>query len=191
MILICLFGQAENSVNSESKESTHPLALLANRLRLVAEKEINVFFPVLRQLCPDSGIIAAMLLHQYYGEKLVCFVNSFCKILCFANSGFLLFLCLYILDVYFIKLQKPFLKEVSTLSDDVRSVLPAAYSLDRDLTHLFTSASKESRLSPLLKEDLDHYPVSQSFPFFIVTSGCVMLVFEFCLFCLLVVTLNS
>ncbi|XP_038903224.1 protein unc-13 homolog isoform X2 [Benincasa hispida] len=120
------YKAVENSVNSESKETTHPLALLANRLRLVAEKEITVFFPVLRQLCPDSGIIAAMLLHQFYGEKL-----------------------------------KPFLKEVSNLSDDVRSVLPAAYSLDRDLTHLFTSASKESRLSPLLKEDLEHYPIVQ------------------------------
>ncbi|KAG7028334.1 hypothetical protein SDJN02_09515, partial [Cucurbita argyrosperma subsp. argyrosperma] len=117
------YKEAENNENSESKESIHPLALLANRLRLVVEKEITVFFPVLRQLCPDSGIIAAMLLHQYYGEKL-----------------------------------KPFLKEVSKLSDDVRSVLPAAYSLDRDLTHLFTAASKESRLSPLLKEDLEHYP---------------------------------
>ncbi|XP_023540981.1 uncharacterized protein LOC111801201 isoform X3 [Cucurbita pepo subsp. pepo] len=120
------YKEAENNENSESKESIHPLALLANRLRLVVEKEITVFFPVLRQLCPDSGIIAAMLLHQYYGEKL-----------------------------------KPFLKEVSKLSDDVRSVLPAAYSLDRDLTHLFTAASKESRLSPLLKEDLEHYPIVQ------------------------------
>uniref|UniRef100_A0A0A0L2K3 MHD1 domain-containing protein n=2 Tax=Cucumis sativus TaxID=3659 RepID=A0A0A0L2K3_CUCSA len=120
------YKAVEDSVNSESKESIHPLALLANRLRLVAEKEITVFFPVLRQLCPDSGIVAAMLLHQFYGEKL-----------------------------------KPFLKEVSNLSDDVRSVLPAAYSLDRELTHLFTSASKESILSPLLKEDLEHYPIVQ------------------------------
>lgn len=132
---------------------------------MVAEKEITVFFPALRQLCPDSGIIAAMLLHQYYGERLVCFVNSFCDFFCPANAGFLLFTFVLILDVYFIKMQKPFLKEVSNLSDDVRSVLPAAYFLDRDLTHLFTSASKESRLSSLLKEDLDHYPVSQSFPF--------------------------
>ncbi|KAL0550296.1 hypothetical protein IC582_014804 [Cucumis melo] len=120
------YKAVEDSVNSESKESIHPLALLANRLRLVTEKEITVFFPVLRQLCPDSGIIAAMLLHQFYGEKL-----------------------------------KPFLKEVSNLSDDVRSVLPAAYSLDRELTRLFTSASKESILSPLLKEDLEHYPIVQ------------------------------
>ncbi|XP_022152739.1 uncharacterized protein LOC111020389 isoform X3 [Momordica charantia] len=120
------YKEAENNVHSQSGERVHSLALLANRLRLVAENEITVFFPALRQLCPDSGIIAAMLLHQYYGERL-----------------------------------KPFLKEVSNLSDDVRSVLPAAYFLDRDLTHLFTSASKESRLSSLLKEDLDHYPIVQ------------------------------
>ena len=70
---------------------------------------------MLRQLCPDSGIVAAMLLHQFYGEKLVCFVNSFCKILCFANvaiffSSFLFHLFLTYSGLLFHEITETILK---------------------------------------------------------------------------------
>lgn len=58
----------------ESKlERTHPLALLANELRLIANRELTVFCPILRHWCPEAGMISAMLLNQLYGERLVCF----------------------------------------------------------------------------------------------------------------------
>lgn len=58
----------------ESKlERTHPLALLANELRLIANRELTVFCPILRHWCPEAGMISAMLLNQLYGERLVRF----------------------------------------------------------------------------------------------------------------------
>nr|GFC33424.1 hypothetical protein [Tanacetum cinerariifolium] len=59
-------------INLISKmEGKHPLALLARELRLIAERELSVFSPVLCQWCPDAGIFASVHLHQYYGERLV------------------------------------------------------------------------------------------------------------------------
>ncbi|XP_059645069.1 protein unc-13 homolog isoform X2 [Cornus florida] len=61
----------------ESKiERTHPLALLANELRLIAERELNVFFPVFRPWYPESSMVSAVLLHQFYGERLKPFLEG-------------------------------------------------------------------------------------------------------------------
>ncbi|KAK4558133.1 hypothetical protein RGQ29_007763 [Quercus rubra] len=121
------YRRVASTIDLESKVlGTHPLALLANELRLIAQREFSVFFPVLRHWCPESGMIAAMRLHQIYGERL-----------------------------------KPFLKGVSSLSEDVRSVLPAAHMLDDDLTQLYISACEENRQHRHLNQDLDHYPIGE------------------------------
>lgn len=102
----------------------HPLALLANELKLLAENELNLFFPVLRQWCPESVLISTKILHKFYGEKLI-----------------------------------PFLTAVSSLSEDVRSVLPAAYMLDQKLSQLYISTLKESTTKHSFSQDLDHYQI--------------------------------
>jgi hypothetical protein len=68
-------------------------------------------------------------------------------------------LLIYCTAMVFPTTQKPFLKGVSSLSEDVRSVLSAAYSLDHDLTELYISAKEDNRLRHHLNRDLDHYPV--------------------------------
>ena len=52
-------------------ERTHPLALLANAVKLIAEKESAVFCPVLHTWCSEAGMIAATLLYQLFSERLV------------------------------------------------------------------------------------------------------------------------
>jgi hypothetical protein len=70
------YRRVASTIDLESKVvRTHPLALLANELRLIAQREFSVFCPVLRDWCPESGMIAAMRLHQIYGERLVGFSN--------------------------------------------------------------------------------------------------------------------
>ncbi|XP_059444572.1 protein unc-13 homolog [Corylus avellana] len=121
------YRRVASTLDLESKVvRQHPLALLANELKLIAQREFSVFCPVLRRWCPESGMIAAMRLHQIYGERL-----------------------------------KPFLKGVSSLSEDVRSVLSAAHSLDHDLTELYISACEDNRLHHHLNRDLDHYPIGE------------------------------
>ncbi|RVW16444.1 hypothetical protein CK203_067831 [Vitis vinifera] len=103
------YSRVAATMDLESKlERTHPLALLANELRLIANRELTVFCPILRHWCPEAGMISAMLLNQLYGERL-----------------------------------KPFLKGVTSLSEDVKLVLPAADMLDHDLTQLYSSACKD------------------------------------------------
>ncbi|GJV03152.1 protein unc-13 homolog isoform X3 [Tanacetum coccineum] len=69
--------RVEDTINLISKmEGKHPLALLARELRLIAERELSVFSPVLCQWCPDAGIFASVHLHQYYGERLKPFLDD-------------------------------------------------------------------------------------------------------------------
>ncbi|XP_052209822.1 protein unc-13 homolog isoform X2 [Diospyros lotus] len=115
------------TIDLESKiEKTHPLALLANKLRLIAEKELNLFFPLLRQWYSEAGKVSAILLHQFYGERL-----------------------------------KPFLKGVSCLSEDVRSVLPAADKLQHDLTWLYTSAHEDNASHSPCNLQFDPYQIGE------------------------------
>ncbi|PPD97672.1 hypothetical protein GOBAR_DD05275 [Gossypium barbadense] len=111
----------------ESKERTYRLALLANQLRLIADRELKIFFPVLRQWSPESMMISVQKLHQFYGEILI-----------------------------------PFLKGVSSLSEDARSVLPAAYALDNELGQIYTSALEEQKVQHSPRPYLDHYQVDAS-----------------------------
>uniref|UniRef100_A0A2P2M0U9 Uncharacterized protein MANES_01G065400 n=4 Tax=Rhizophora mucronata TaxID=61149 RepID=A0A2P2M0U9_RHIMU len=73
------YSRVASKMDLESKvERTHPLALLANELKLIAEREFKVFYPVLRECFPESMRISVFLLHQFYGEKLVCPYLIFC-----------------------------------------------------------------------------------------------------------------
>ncbi|KAH7511404.1 hypothetical protein FEM48_ZijujUnG0016700 [Ziziphus jujuba var. spinosa] len=66
------YGRVASTVELESKvEKKHPLAFLANELSLIVNREIKVFYPVMRQWCPESGMIVAKLLHQIYWERLI------------------------------------------------------------------------------------------------------------------------
>ncbi|KAF5729965.1 hypothetical protein HS088_TW20G00334 [Tripterygium wilfordii] len=56
-------------------EKTHYLALLANGVRQIAEREFSAFSPVLRQWCPESLMISVTLLHQFYGDTLKSFLR--------------------------------------------------------------------------------------------------------------------
>ncbi|XVF51538.1 hypothetical protein PTKIN_Ptkin04bG0192800 [Pterospermum kingtungense] len=118
-------GRVANTV-LKSKEKAHPLALLANQLRLVAERELTIFFPVFRQWSPESIMISAKLLHQFFGERLI-----------------------------------PFLKGISSLSEDIRSVLPAAYMLDHKLGQLYVSAFEEQTVRHSPRPYWDHYEIEK------------------------------
>lgn len=52
-----------------------PLALLASELKLIAEKELTQFYPILRQFSPEAGISSALKLHNTFGERLVNFLK--------------------------------------------------------------------------------------------------------------------
>ncbi|XP_048229878.1 protein unc-13 homolog isoform X2 [Ricinus communis] len=122
-----VYGRAAKKVDLEAKlQRVHPLALLAKELKLIAEREFNVFWPVLRQWCPESLMISIVLLHQFYGKRL-----------------------------------KPFLKGVSSLSEDVRSVLPAAKMLDDYLTQLHITALEANRSCHSSNQTLDHYQIGE------------------------------
>lgn len=121
------YSRVAATMDLESKlERTHPLALLANELRLIANRELTVFCPILRHWCPEAGMISAMLLNQLYGERL-----------------------------------KPFLKGVTSLSEDVKLVLPAADMLDHDLTQLYSSACKDHGSFHSFDQDFDHYEIGE------------------------------
>lgn len=107
-------------------ERTHPLALMATKLRIIAEEELNVYYPVLCHLFPEAGVVALIKLHQFYGERLT-----------------------------------PFLKEVSSLSEDVRVVLPAAIMLENCLKELYHSTYHENGLNFSHGEEFVHYQIGE------------------------------
>ncbi|KAK8676426.1 hypothetical protein V6N13_142000 [Hibiscus sabdariffa] len=114
-------GRVANTI-LESKEKIHPLAQLAKQLRLVAQRELNIFFPIFRQWSPESILISVQKLHQFYGERLITF-----------------------------------LKGVLSLSEDAKSVLPAAYTLDHELGRLCTYDLEEQKVKHSLRPYLGHY----------------------------------
>lgn len=67
--------RVEDTINLISKmEGKHPLAILASELKVIAEREVSVFSPILSQWCPDAGMVASVYLHKFYGERLVWFL---------------------------------------------------------------------------------------------------------------------
>lgn len=67
---------------------------------------------------------------------------------------------------------------MSYLTDDVRSVLSAANTLDYDLSELYTSICEENKLNHLSNHALDRYQVRSSeieyhlFTGFLLSSDC-------------------
>ncbi|XP_051137356.1 protein unc-13 homolog isoform X2 [Andrographis paniculata] len=120
---VCL-AATHHAVVGSSKDNMHPLVILANELRLIAEKDLSIFTPIILRWCPECAMVSARILHQFYGERL-----------------------------------KPFLKEVTTPSEDVRKVLSAAYSLERCLTQLYSSACKENNSNYC--QDFERYPIAE------------------------------
>ncbi|CAA7018291.1 unnamed protein product [Microthlaspi erraticum] len=106
-------------------ERTHALALLANELSVIAKAEINEFAPVLSKWLPECMMISAMLLHRFYGERLM-----------------------------------PFLEGVSSLSGEVRKVVPAAYMLEEALMQLYNCHSKSKLHKPYLHK-LKNYEIEK------------------------------
>ncbi|KAL0329748.1 UNVERIFIED_CONTAM: protein unc-13 [Sesamum radiatum] len=106
------------------KDKMHPLAVLASELRLIAEKDLSLFAPILRSWYPRCAIVSAKTLHQFYGERL-----------------------------------KPFLKDITCLTEDVRKVLPGAYALERCLIQLYSSACEEN--DSQYCQEFDHYPIAE------------------------------
>ncbi|CAK7335469.1 unnamed protein product [Dovyalis caffra] len=66
-----------------------------------------------------------------------------------------------LLHQYYGERLKPFLKGVSSFSGDARSVLPAAYMLDRYLTQLYTSALEADKLPNSFNQDFELYQVTE------------------------------
>ncbi|XP_043689264.1 protein unc-13 homolog isoform X2 [Telopea speciosissima] len=121
------YRRALKTIDLKSEtEKRHPLAVLADDLKMIVERESIVFNPVLLCWCPAAGIISSTLLHQLYGDKL-----------------------------------KPFLEGVSFLSEDVRSVLPAADMLERELTQLYYCPHGEDRSPSHVTKDLNRYQIGE------------------------------
>ncbi|KAL6556364.1 hypothetical protein OROGR_005652 [Orobanche gracilis] len=64
------------TTNGSVKDKTHPLAILASELRLIAETDLSVFSPVLRRWYPECSRVSAKILHQFYGERLIPFIKD-------------------------------------------------------------------------------------------------------------------
>ncbi|KAF8027381.1 hypothetical protein BT93_E0321 [Corymbia citriodora subsp. variegata] len=65
------------------------------------------------------------------------------------------------LKKYYGERLQPYLAEVSYLTEDVRSVLSAANSLDYDLSELYESTCEENKLSHLSNRALDRYQIEE------------------------------
>ncbi|XP_038982547.1 protein unc-13 homolog isoform X3 [Phoenix dactylifera] len=71
------YKRVHNVWDAKAKlEGKHPLTMLADELKLIAEKECTTFLPLLCRQYPDAGILASVLLHQLYGEQLAPFLEG-------------------------------------------------------------------------------------------------------------------
>ncbi|KAL9438601.1 hypothetical protein AB3S75_024301 [Citrus x aurantiifolia] len=69
--------QVASTIDLESKvQRSHPLALLANELRSIAERELTVFWPVICHWCSEALTISAVMLHHFYSEILKPFLQG-------------------------------------------------------------------------------------------------------------------
>lgn len=66
----------------------------------------------------------------------------------------------FIIDLFFLLEQTPFLEGVSSLSGDVRKVVPAAYMLEEALTQLYDCHRKSKLHKPYLHK-LKNYEVTE------------------------------
>uniref|UniRef100_A0A7N0TVK8 MHD1 domain-containing protein n=1 Tax=Kalanchoe fedtschenkoi TaxID=63787 RepID=A0A7N0TVK8_KALFE len=133
--IMSAFERAKKMANCGFKaQPTHPLAMLAKEVKLIADMESEVFSPVLSQWYSAAGVLSALHLHQLYGEEL-----------------------------------KPFLKEVSCLTEDVILVLPVANMLESQLYAFYSSLAKEIR---------SHHPFEENMYFYQIELICTPLVLD-------------
>ncbi|XP_039773577.1 protein unc-13 homolog isoform X5 [Panicum virgatum] len=95
-------------ISSDGRSETefkHPLTILANELKLVAEKECTVFSPILTKYYPEAQRVALIFLHMLYGKQLELFLertdhleNS--KEILAASNNFELFIAQKLYSVY-------------------------------------------------------------------------------------------
>ncbi|XP_016460654.2 protein unc-13 homolog isoform X1 [Nicotiana tabacum] len=70
-------NRVTGAINAGSKvDKKHPLALLASELKSIAEKQLTVYHPVLRHWCAEAGVVSALKLHRFYGERLEPFLKN-------------------------------------------------------------------------------------------------------------------
>ncbi|KAJ1272463.1 hypothetical protein BS78_06G203400 [Paspalum vaginatum] len=89
---------------SESKFK-HPLTILANELKLVAEKECTTFSPILHKYYPEAQRVALIFLHMLYGKQLELFLEKLdhsenSKPILAASNSFELFIAQKLYSVY-------------------------------------------------------------------------------------------
>ncbi|KAK3143954.1 hypothetical protein QOZ80_4AG0307060 [Eleusine coracana subsp. coracana] len=100
------YKQALISSDGLSKtEFKHPLAMLANELKLVAEKECNAFSPILNKYYPEAQKVALILLHLLFGQQLELFLERAdhledSKEVLAASNNFELFIAQKLYSVY-------------------------------------------------------------------------------------------
>ncbi|KAL6652209.1 hypothetical protein ACP70R_011134 [Stipagrostis hirtigluma subsp. patula] len=100
------YKQALISSDSRSKtELKHPLKMLANELKLVAEKECASFSPILNKYYPEAQKVALIFLHLLYGQQLELFLqrtdhSENLKEILAASNNFELFIAQKIYSVY-------------------------------------------------------------------------------------------
>uniref|UniRef100_K3Y5E8 MHD1 domain-containing protein n=2 Tax=Setaria italica TaxID=4555 RepID=K3Y5E8_SETIT len=95
-------------ISSDGRSETeikHPLTILANELKLVAEKECSAFSPILHKYYPEAQGVALIFLHMLYGKQLELFLertdhleNS--KEILAASNNFELFIAEKLRSVY-------------------------------------------------------------------------------------------
>lgn len=105
---------------------SHPLALIATKLKVNAEKELSDYFPVLRHWYPAAARVASLRIHIFYGERLM-----------------------------------PYLRNVVSLSEEVREVLSAANALENCLYELYFAAGQENGSSLLSSDGFVHYQIGE------------------------------
>lgn len=71
------FLQALSAANAKSEAAhEHPLRLLAEYVKNIAERDSTVFSPVLSHWNTQSSAISASLLHSLYGRELASIYTS-------------------------------------------------------------------------------------------------------------------
>ncbi|XP_062226467.1 protein unc-13 homolog [Phragmites australis] len=100
------YKQALISSDGQSKtEFKHPLTMLANEVKLVAEKECTAFSPILHKYYPEAQRVALIFLHLLYGQQLELFLERIdhsenSKEILAASNNFELFIAQNLYSVY-------------------------------------------------------------------------------------------
>eukprot|EP01018_Ginkgo_biloba_P012594 Gb_03723 [translate_table: standard] len=71
------YERALGAVEAKSvAKHEHPLTILAEDVKVIAEKDSTIFSPVLSHWNPQSSVISASLLHSLYGKELKPFLDG-------------------------------------------------------------------------------------------------------------------